>query len=63
MKIGIIGYGHVGCAMHKLFTDAVIYGGSCFPKDIMALLRIAEINETDLSLLNAVKNKNMKYHK
>ncbi len=25
MKIGIIGYGHVGKAMHKLFTDAVIY--------------------------------------
>jgi UDPglucose 6-dehydrogenase len=25
MKIGIIGYGHVGKAMHKLFTNAVIY--------------------------------------
>lgn len=25
MKIGIIGYGHVGMAMHKLFADAIIY--------------------------------------
>lgn len=25
MKIGIVGYGHVGKAMHKLFQDAVIY--------------------------------------
>jgi len=25
MKIGIIGYGHVGKAMHSLFKDAVIY--------------------------------------
>ncbi len=25
MKIGIIGYGHVGTAMHQLFNDAVVY--------------------------------------
>ena len=25
MKIGIVGYGHVGQAMHGLFKDAVIY--------------------------------------
>ena len=25
MKIGIIGYGHVGKAMHQLFQDAKIY--------------------------------------
>ena len=25
MKIGIIGYGHVGTAMHQLFKDAIIY--------------------------------------
>ena len=25
MKIGIVGYGHVGKAMHELFTNAVIY--------------------------------------
>ena len=25
MKIGIIGYGHVGTAMKKLFKNAVIY--------------------------------------
>ena len=25
MKIGIVGYGHVGQAMHGLFIDAVIY--------------------------------------
>lgn len=25
MKIGIVGYGHVGSAMHHLFNDAIIY--------------------------------------
>ena len=25
MKIGIVGYGHVGKAMHKLFKEAVVY--------------------------------------
>ena len=25
MKIGIVGYGHVGKAMHGLFKDAIIY--------------------------------------
>lgn len=25
MKVGIVGYGHVGQAMHKLFTQAIIY--------------------------------------
>ncbi len=25
MKIGIVGYGHVGQAMHQLFKDAVIF--------------------------------------
>ena len=24
MKIGIVGYGHVGRAMHKLFQEAVL---------------------------------------
>ena len=31
MKIAIIGYGHVGQAMHKIFENAVIYDG---PKNI-----------------------------
>ena len=25
MKIGIVGFGHVGGAMHELFKDAIIY--------------------------------------
>ena len=25
MKVGIVGYGHVGKAMHNLFKDAVLY--------------------------------------
>ena len=25
MKIGIVGYGHVGSAMHELFKDAIVY--------------------------------------
>jgi UDPglucose 6-dehydrogenase len=31
MKVGIIGYGHVGKAMHKLFKNAIIYDPKEFP--------------------------------
>ncbi|GHA85039.1 UDP-glucose 6-dehydrogenase [Algimonas arctica] len=30
------------------------YGGSCFPKDTLALLRTAEINDVDLSIVGSV---------
>lgn len=34
------------------------FGGSCFPKDLRALLSIARQNDTDLSILTAVNNVN-----
>ena len=34
------------------------FGGSCFPKDIMAILNVAQKNEVDLSLIGAVVNSN-----
>jgi len=36
------------------------YGGSCFPKDVKALLRMARENEMDALLLNAVEQRNDK---
>ena len=35
------------------------YGGSCFPKDVTALLRIAQENETSLRIVEAVKEANV----
>lgn len=35
------------------------YGGSCFPKDVTALLRIAQENETSLRILEAVSEVNI----
>ena len=45
MKIGIIGYGHVGTAMHNLFKDAVIYD------EIKNIGSKDEINKCDLSFV------------
>ena len=41
MKTGIIGYGHVGKAMHELFTDAVIYD------EPLAIGSMEEINKCE----------------
>lgn len=41
MKIGIVGYGHVGKAMHKLFKDAVVYD------KILEIGNTEEINTCD----------------
>lgn len=42
MKIGIVGYGHVGQAMHKLFKNAV-----CYDKFEKKLCSREQINECD----------------
>ena len=36
------------------------YGGSCFPKDVQALIRSADSNEFDAELLNAVEAVNLR---
>ena len=36
------------------------YGGSCFPKDVKALIKTGEKNGCDMQLLNAVENVNKK---
>ena len=55
VRIGIgsdsrIGYGFIypGCG----------YGGSCFPKDVRALIKIAEDNDYEASLINSVEEVN-----
>ncbi len=40
------------------FAPGCGYGGSCFPKDVQALLRTARHNEYDLSILQAVDRAN-----
>jgi len=36
------------------------YGGSCFPKDVKALVRMAESSDFDVCLLNAVEERNVR---
>ncbi len=36
------------------------YGGSCFPKDVRALMRMAEKHDVEPMILNAVENRNEK---
>lgn len=47
---------------HKFLNPGPGFGGSCFPKDIMAILNIGIENNVDLSLVNSVvaSNKNRK---
>lgn len=42
----------------KFLNPGPGFGGSCFPKDIMAILKIAEENDTNLSLINQVIKSN-----
>lgn len=43
----------------KAFLDAGVgYGGSCFPKDVQALIQVAEENATDFQILRAVEEIN-----
>lgn len=49
---------------NKFLNPGPGFGGSCFPKDIMAILNIAKENNVNLSLINSViasnKNRNTK---
>ena len=42
----------------QFLFSGIGYGGSCFPKDVQALIKTCELNECDNSLLKAVKNIN-----
>lgn len=43
---------------HAFLFPGVGYGGSCFPKDVRAVIRTAEIHGVDFSLLRAVETVN-----
>lgn len=43
---------------NKFLYAGTGYGGSCFPKDVKALIKTAEENGIDLSILKAVENVN-----
>ncbi|MBN1251158.1 MAG: UDP-glucose/GDP-mannose dehydrogenase family protein [Bacteroidales bacterium] len=43
---------------HKFIYAGVGYGGSCFPKDVKALIKTADENKYSLDILKAVENVN-----
>jgi len=43
---------------HKFIYPGTGYGGSCFPKDVQALIRTADENEYSLDILKAVEDVN-----
>lgn len=43
---------------NKFIYPGVGYGGSCFPKDVKALIKTAKENSYDMRILNAVENVN-----
>lgn len=47
----------------RFLQAGVGYGGSCFPKDVKALIKTLEENNCDANLLNAVENINEKQKK
>ena len=55
VRIGIGSDSRIG---YSFIYPGCGYGGSCFPKDVRALIKIAEDNEYDASLINAVEEVN-----
>src|SRR5260221_4269689 len=55
VRVGIGSDPRIG--YHFLYPG-VGYGGSCFPKDVMALLHTGEENDVDLKVVRAVKQAN-----
>ncbi len=49
------GIGSDGRIGNKFIYPGIGYGGSCFPKDVQALIRTAEENNYDLQVLKAVE--------
>ena len=43
---------------HHFLFPGIGYGGSCFPKDVRAIIRVAEAKGLEFSLLNAVEEVN-----
>jgi len=52
------GIGSDGRIGHKFIYPGVGYGGSCFPKDVKALIKTAKEHNYDMRILNAVENVN-----
>ena len=52
----------IGTSHTFIYKDNRGYGGSCLPKDISALHQLEKENEVDDTLINAVIEKNKKYH-
>ena len=52
----------IGTSHTFIYKDNRGYGGSCLPKDISALHQLEKENEIDDTLINAVIEKNKKYH-
>lgn len=52
------GIGSDGRIGPKFIYPGVGYGGSCFPKDVKALIKTAKENKYDMQILNAVENVN-----
>lgn len=62
------GIGSDGRIGNKFIYPGIGYGGSCFPKDVQALIRTAKENKYDLQILKAVeavnkKQKSVLFHK
>lgn len=57
VRVGIGSDTRIG---YKFLYPGVGYGGSCFPKDVKALIRIAKKNKTSSKILQAVENVNNK---
>ncbi|EKD72052.1 MAG: hypothetical protein ACD_46C00023G0006 [uncultured bacterium] len=55
VRIGIGSDARIGAAF---LNPGCGYGGSCFPKDVRALMRMAEQNGVDPMILNAVEKRN-----
>jgi UDPglucose 6-dehydrogenase len=47
---------------HKFLYPGIGYGGSCFPKDVRALQKIASDNDYDFKLLSAAMTVNLQQH-
>jgi len=57
VRVGIGSDTRIG---YKFLYPGVGYGGSCFPKDVKALIRIARENDTSSQILEAVEDVNEK---
>ncbi len=55
VRVGIGSDSRIG---HSFIYPGCGYGGSCFPKDVKALIKMAEINGVDPLVLRAVEDRN-----